>query len=132
MNAVTTFPEHTVDMSPPREERRVNAEQLSFPMPMVLAMLAAIAATAFAVGGMQYLATSSDREARFQMQSDIRSIVQRLDAQSQIDAANKRADAAEADANKQSYESTKQAVDSMRGVVQLMQLQIAELLKQKR
>ncbi len=131
MNAVTTFPEVPLAMAPPREERRVNADQLSFPLPMVLAMLTAIALTAFAVGGMQYVFTTNDREARFQMQSDIRSIVQRLDAQAQIDAANKRADAAESDANKQSYESTKAAVDSMRGVVQLLQLQVAELLKRK-
>ncbi len=71
-------------MSPPREDRRVNAEQISFPLPMVLAMVAAIAATAFAVGGVQYLVTSSDRALLSQMQSDIRDIHTQMDAQSKI------------------------------------------------
>jgi hypothetical protein len=135
-------------VSPPHEERRheerrqdtsSDASRLTFTLPMVLAMLVCIAGTAFGMGAMQYFFQTSDRaaatatqEAVLKMQSDIRSISERIDSQSKIDEANKRADAAERSSQVQSYESTKQAVDSMRGVVQLLQLQVAELLKQKR
>jgi len=136
---VTTFPEAELAMSPPREPKAVDAERLSFPLPMVLAMIACIAATAFAMGAMQYFFQSSDRASAaadrdivLHMQSDIRSISERMDSQAKIDDANKRADAAERANQVQSYENTKQAVDSMRGVVQLLQLQVAELLKQQK
>ena len=123
-------------MSPPKA---VDAQSLSFPLPMVLAMIACIAATAFAMGAMQYFFQTSDRAATqeaqaavLKMQSDIRSISERIDSQAKIDDANKRADAAERSSQIQSFESTKQAVDTLRGTVQLMQLQVAELIKQKR
>ncbi len=86
MSNAIAFPESAAEqiMSPTREERRVNAEQISFPLPMVFAMLAAIAVTAFAVGGLQYVLTSSDRAVLAQMQSDIRDIHTQMNAQEKI------------------------------------------------
>ena len=126
-------------MSPSREEKATDASRLSFPLPMVLILIGSIAVTSFGVGAMQYVFTSSDRaaaqadrDAMLKMQSDIRSISERMDSQAKIDDANKRADAAERASQISSYESTKQAVDTLRGTVQLMQLQLAELLKQQK
>lgn len=65
----------------PTREKSVEAERLTFTLPMVAAMLAAIATTAFAVGGLQYLGTSAYREAQTQMQSDIRDIRTQMNAQ---------------------------------------------------
>ena len=126
-------------MSPPRDAKAVEIERLVFTLPMVLALVGAVAVGAFAMGAMQYFWQHSDQaqateaqQAVLKMQSDIRSISERIDSQAKIDDANKRADAAERATQVQSYESTKQAVDSMRGVVQLLQLQVAELIKQQK
>ncbi len=135
---VGAFPEHELNiMSPPREKTN-DATALTVPILIVIAIVCSCFTGALTAGGVYWslrlesqTAQSEAKVAQVAMQSDIRSIVERLDSQARVDAANKRADAAEADAQKQSYESTKAAVDSMRGVVQLLQLQVAELLKRK-
>ena len=47
-------------------------------------MLAAIAITGFAVGGLQYIVSGSDRAAQAQMQSDIRDIRTRMENQTEV------------------------------------------------
>lgn len=68
----------------PTREKSVEAERLTFTLPMVAAMLAAIATTAFAVGALQYWGTSAYREAQTQMQSDIRDIRTRMENQVEV------------------------------------------------
>jgi hypothetical protein len=133
-----SLPEERVSMVAPRE-KAVEVERLVFTLPMVLALAGAIALGAFSMGAMQYFWQHSDREdaaeaqkAVLKMQSDIRSISERIDSQKEINDANKRADTAERASQIQSYESTKQSVDTMRSAVTLLQLQVAELIKQQK
>ena len=118
-------------MSPPRD-KTISAAALSVPILIVIAMLVSAVTAAISASGVYWMTRLSNQEAQYQMQSDIRSISERLNSQAEIATANKRADTAERDSQIQSYESTKQAVDTLRGAVQLMQLQVGELLKQKR
>lgn len=67
-------------VSPPREEKTVTAERLSFPLPMV----AAIVATAVAVSGAQYLAQAG-------LRSDVRDILTRMELQAKIDESSAKA-----------------------------------------
>lgn len=133
MSAVASpFPSYEeVTAVPSRGSRASDATSLSVPILVVIAVVVSSFTAAISASGVYWMMRLSNSEAQAQMQSDIRSISQRLDSQAAIDAANKRADAAENDSQKQSYESTKQAVDSMRGVVQLLQLQVAELIKRR-
>lgn len=123
--------EEVTAVPPARGARASDATNLSVPILVVIAVVVSSFTAAISASGVYWMMRLSNSEAQAQMQSDIRSISQRLDSQAAIDAANKRADAAENDSQKQSYESTKQAVDSMRGVVQLLQLQVAELIKRR-
>ena len=125
-------------VSPPRENRdgpgrRSNdVTQMSVSVLVVIAMAVSSFTAAISASGVYWMLRLSNQEAQSQMQSDIRSIVERMESQRQINEADKRADAAERDSQKRSDDSTKQAVDSLRGVVQLLQLQMADLLKQRR
>lgn len=134
MSAIASpFPsyEEVTAVPPARRAQDIAVSNLSVPFLIVIAVVVSTFTAAISASGVYWLMRLNQSEAQSQMQADIRSIREGMAAQRQIDDANKRADAAENDSQKQSYESTKQAVDSMRGVVQLLQLQVAELIKRR-
>lgn len=106
--------------------------RLSVPILIVIAMMVSGVTAAVSASGVYWMLRLSNQQVDYQMQSDIRSIREGLASQSRIEEADKRADAAELKGLIQSYEGTKQSVDAMRGIVQLLQLQVAELLKQRK
>ncbi len=75
MNVEATFPqEMSVAMAPPREDK-TDASRLSFPLPMVFA----IVGTAISVAGAQYVAQAG-------LRSDVRDILTRMEMQTKVDA----------------------------------------------
>ena len=120
-----------VDVAP-REGRSTDLSTASIPLIMALAFVVSAVTAAVSASGVYWMLRLSNQESYSTMQADIRSIREGLASQAEIDKANKRADDAERDSQRQSYESTKQAVDSLRGTVQLLQLQVTELVKQRR
>lgn len=128
------FTRTETDVSPPRHGRREDddATKLSVPILIVIAMLVSGVTASISASGVYWMLRMSNREAQYEMQADIRSIREGLSSQARVDEADKRAAAAELKSQMQSYESTKQSVDAMRGIVQLLQLQMAELLKQRK
>ncbi len=121
-------------VSPPRESRsgEVNITRMSVPLLIVIAVVTAAFSGAITASGVYWAFRLSNQESQAEMQADIRSIKEGMASREREDAANQRADAAEFKLQLQSFETTKQAVDSMRGVVQLLQIQMADLLKQQR
>lgn len=119
-------------VSPPREHRSSDASRLSVPILIVIAMLVSSVTAAMSASAVYWMLRLGQSEAQSTIEADIRSIREGLAAQERIDAADKRAAAAELNSQIQSFESTKQSVDAMRGIVQLLQLQMAELLKQRK
>jgi len=115
-------------MSP---ERR-SVTHLSVPILIVIAAVVSAVSASITASGVYWMLRLSNQEAQYAMQADIRSIREGLSSQARVDEADKRAAAAELKSQMQSYESTKQSVDAMRGIVQLLQLQMAELLKQRK
>ncbi len=106
MNAADTL---DLPMSPPREERRVNAERLSFPLPMVVA----IVGTALAVSGGEYVANAS-------MRSDVRDISTRIELQSKLKD--------ERDENfRAAMTALSDQVKELRGESKLLQLQYQQI-----
>lgn len=102
------------------------------PILIVIAMLVSGVTAAISASGVYWMLRLSNQEAQYQMQADIRSIREGLASQARVEEAEKRVAAAELKTQMQSFESTKQSVDAMRGIVQLLQLQMAELLKQRK
>ena len=91
-------------MSPAR--RSTDLAKTSVPLPMVLWLLGAIAITAFAVGGAQYVISGSDRVAQAQMQSDIRDIRTRMENQTEVRKLEKELLDAQLASMKSTIEST--------------------------
>lgn len=120
-------------LSPPREGRRDDdATKMSVPILIFIAMLVSSVTAAISASGVYWMLRLTSQEAQLQMQADIRSIREGLASKAREDAADQRATAAEIKLQMQSFDSTKEAVNTMRGIVQLMQLQMAELIKQRR
>jgi hypothetical protein len=125
--------EDVAAVSPPRPAARwMDASQFSVPILIVIAMVVSSFTAAVSASGVYWMLRMSNQEAQYQMQADIRSIREGMAAQVKIDEANQRVSAAERAMESQSNETTKQAVDSLRGVVQLLQLQVSELVKQRK
>jgi len=126
-----------VPLSPPGESDTMSPERrsvthLSVPILIVIAAVVSAVSASITASGVYWMLRLSNQEAQYAMQADIRSIREGLSSQARVDEADKRAAAAELKSQMQSYESTKQSVDAMRGIVQLLQLQMAELLKQRK
>lgn len=117
---------------PVPDRRSTDATRLSVPILIVIAMLVSGVTASISASAVYWMLRLGAQESQYTMQADIRSIREGLQSQAKIDEADKRAAAAELKAQMQSYESTKQSVDAMRGIVQLLQLQVAELLKQRK
>lgn len=131
-STIATFPISEDTPVPPRVATRWDdASRLSVPILIVIAMVVSSFTAAVSASGVYWMLRMSNQEAQYQMQADIRSIREGMSAQTQIDEANERARAAERASERQSNEATKQAVDSLRGVVQLLQLQVSDLIKQR-
>lgn len=124
--------EAAIEDTVPRPPRVGDATQLSIPILIVIAMLVSGVTAAISASGVYWMLRLSNQEAQNQMQADIRSIREGLASRERENAEGRRADAAELKLQIQSFENTKQSVDAMRGIVQLLQLQMAELLKQRR
>lgn len=132
---VATFPipeEASPVMAAPRQPTRWDdASRLSVPILIVIAAVVSSFTAAVSASGVYWMLRMSNQEAQYQMQADIRSIREGMAAQAQINEANQRTVAAERANERQSSDTTKQAVDSLRGVVQLLQLQVSDLVKQR-
>lgn len=134
--AITSAERDDADVVRPRDAQPdaslLNATQLSVPILIVIAMVVSAFTAAISASGVYWMMRLNTQESQYQMQSDLRDIKTRMETESKILEANERARAAERQSERQSAESTKQSVDTLRGAVQLMQMQVADLLKQRR
>jgi len=96
-------------MSPSREEKAVEASRLSFPLPMV----AAIVGTALTVASANYISQAG-------LRSDVRDILTRMEFQSKLDEAEKKS-------RDMQSESTQDAINEMKRRLELVQIQYQQL-----
>lgn len=119
--AVAAYPlthlEEAREMTPP--VKTTDVSRVSLTVPMAIGMAVFVAAM---VGGFwATIYTYSQRTT--EIASDVRDIKTRLEFQSKIDEANKRADSMVQD-------TMKVSIDELRRQMQLLQMQYAELAKQ--
>lgn len=124
MQSVATFPIH--EDSPvvaPAPTKTTDVSLISLTIPVAIAMAVFVASLVAGFWTVVNSQAATFKEQSTAIASDVRDIKTRLELQSQVDEANKRADTLVND-------SMKQSVDELRRQVQLLQLQYAELSKQ--
>lgn len=124
MQSVAAFPVHETNaVVAPTPSKTTDVSLISLTIPVAIAM--AVFVASLVAGFWTVVSSQADtfKEQSTAIASDVRDIKTRLELQSQVDEANKRADTLVND-------SMKQSVDELRRQVQLLQLQYAELSKQ--
>lgn len=107
------------DVTPPREIRSTDVSKLSFPFQIVIA----IAVSAVSASATIWAVQRNTETAIASMQSDIRDVLTRMEAQTKLDEANRRL--ADLQTN-----NMKESIDDLGNRVKLMELQYTQLAKE--